>query len=184
MKRLFGLILIAPLSLVACTRAAETPAAPPAPQPKAYGNLAQVMQAIPFPASNIIFDTQGADPGAAKEASSDPAASGATAQFSGVYGGWLAVENAAVAIQETANLIMIPGRTCQNGKPVPNDQENFKKWAADLAAVAADIQKVAQTKSYNADTMLDVSDKLTTACLNCHEKYRDTPNAPADRCMP
>ena len=183
MKRFFGLVLIAPLVVIGCTRAAETPAAPAAPQPKAYGTLAQVMQAVPFPASNIIFDTQGTDPGAAKEGG-DATAQTATAQFSGVYGGWVAVENAAVALQETANLIMIPGRTCQNGKPVPNDQEDFKKWAADLAAVGAEVQKVAQTKTYNADTMLDLSDKVTQACANCHDKYRETPKQPEDRCIP
>ena len=184
MNRLFGLALATPFLLVACNRAPEEPAAPAAPQARAYGNLAQVMQAIPFPASNIIFDTQGTDPGGAKEGASDPAATGATAQFSGVYGGWVAVENAAVALQETANLIMIPGRTCLNGKPVPNDQEDFKKWAADLAAVGAEVQKVAQSKTYNADTMLDLSDKVTQACANCHDKYRETPNQPADRCTP
>jgi len=181
MKRLIGLALAAPFLFVACNRAADTPAAP---QPEAYGNLAQVMQAIPFPASNIIFDVQTTDPGAAKEPSSDPAGVGATAQFSGVYGGWVAVENAGVALQETANLIMIPGRTCQNGKPVPNDQEDFRKWAADLAAVGAEVQKVAQGKTWNEDAMLDLGGKVAEACSNCHDKYRETPNQPADRCTP
>ena len=184
MKRLFGLALITPFLFAACNRAAETPPAPAGPQPKAYGNLAQVMQAIPFPASNIIFDIQSTDPGAKKEGSSDPNATGATAQFSGVYGGWIAVENAAVALQETANLIMLPGRTCQNGKPVPNDQADFQMWAANLASVGAEAQKFAQAKTWNEDAVLDLGGKVSEACSNCHEKYRDTPNQPADRCTP
>lgn len=183
MKRLFGLALIAPFLFAACNRAPETPPAPAAPQPAAYGNLAQVMQAIPFPASNILFDVQAADPGAKKE-SSDPNAQGATAQFSGVYGGWTAVENAGVALQETANLIMIPGRKCQNGKDVPNTQADFQMWAANLASVGAEVQKFGQAKTWNEDAVLDIADKVTTACANCHEKYRDTPNQPADRCTP
>jgi hypothetical protein len=183
MKRLFGFALIASFVLVSCNRPAETPAPPAAAQPKAYGNLAQVMQAIPFPASNIIFDAQTADPAAKKEGT-DPAASGATAQFGGVYGGWTAVENAAVALQETANMIMIPGRTCQNGKPVPTDQADFTKWAADLAAVGAEVQKVAQSKTWNEDTMLDIGGKVAEACSNCHDKYRETPKQPDDRCTP
>ena len=70
------------------------------------------MQGIPFPASNIIFDTQSADPGAPqKEADTT---GGASAAYSNVYGGWVAVENAALPIQEPANLIMIPGRVCES----------------------------------------------------------------------
>jgi hypothetical protein len=184
MNRLFGVALATPFLLVACNRAPEEPAAPAAPQARAYGNLAQVMQAIPFPASNTIFDAQTADPAAAKEPASDPAGAGATAQFSGVYGGWVAVENAGIALQETANLILIPGRTCQNGKPVPSDQEDFRMWAANLAAVGAEVQKMAQGKTWNEDVMLDIGGKVSDACAMCHEKYRDTPNQPADRCTP
>ena len=38
-------------------------------------------------------------------------------QFGDVYGGWQSVENAALALAESANLLMIPGRMCSNGKP-------------------------------------------------------------------
>ena len=192
MKRLCGVLVAATFVFMGCNRAeqpADAPAAGETPaaaalQPKAYGNLAQVMQAIPFPASNLVFDTQGADPGKVAEPTDTGAGASATEQFSGVYGGWIAVENAGIALQETANLIMIPGRTCQNGKPVPNDQEDFRMWAANLATVGAEIQKVAQTKTWNEDAMLDLGGKLSDACAMCHEKYRDTPNQPADRCTP
>ena len=39
--------------------------------------------------------------------------------------------------------------------------------------------KAAQSK--DQDKILDAADKLTTACANCHEKYREKPNL-ADRC--
>jgi hypothetical protein len=183
MKRVSGLLVATSVLVIACTRAETPPAAqaPAAPQPKPYANLAQVMRGIPFPASNIIFDTQTTDPGAVKEPG-DTSGAGATAQFSGVYGGWQAVENAALAIQETANLIQIPGRTCENGKPVPVDQEDFRKWAANLADAGAAAYKAAQSK--NIDQMVDVSGTMSDACAMCHEKYRDTPNQPADRCTP
>ena len=182
MKRVCGLLVATIFLAVACNRTEAPPAAqaPAAPQPKPYASLAQVMRGIPFPASNIIFDTQTTDPGAVKDAA-DPAG-GATAQFSGVYGGWQAVENAALAIQETANLIQIPGRKCENGKPVPTDQEDFRKWAANLADAGAAAYKAAQSK--NMDQMVDVSGTVSDACAMCHEKYRDTPNQPADRCTP
>lgn len=183
MKRVCGLLVVTAFFVIACSRA-ETPPpaqAPAAPQPRAYANLAQVMRGIPFPSSNIIFDTQTIDPGAVKEPG-DTSGAGASAQFSGVYGGWQAVENAALALQETANLIMIPGRMCENGKPVPIDQADFQKWAANLADAGAASLKAAQSK--NMDAMLEVSGTVSDACAMCHEKYRDTPNQPADRCTP
>jgi hypothetical protein len=183
MNRLCGMLVIATVAVMGCNRPAETPAAPAtpaAPQPKPYATLAQVMRGIPFPASNIIFDTQTTDPGKVKEAG-DTADAGATAQFSGVYGGWQAVENAALALQETANLITIPGRKCENGKDVPLDQEDFRKWAANLADAGAAALKAAQSK--NMDAMVDVSGTVSDACAMCHEKYRDKPDN-AQRCTP
>lgn len=186
MKSVCGLLVATTVLIAGCNRAetpeqAEAPPAVAAHEPQAYANLAQLMQAIPFPASNIIFDTQTTDPGAVTEPG-DTSGAGATAQFSGVYGGWLAVENAARALQETSNLIMIPGRTCANGKPVPTDQEDFRKWAANLADAGAAALKAAESK--NLDAMVDVSGTVSDACAMCHEKYRDTPNQPTDRCTP
>ena len=183
MKRVCGLLVATTVLVLGCNRAETPPAAqaPAAPQPKAYATLAQVMRGIPFPASNIIFDTQTTDPGAAKEAGDPAAGASATTQFSGVYGGWQAVENAALALQETANLIQIPGRMCENGKPAPVDQEDFRKWAANLADAGAAALKAAQSK--NIDAMVDVSGTVSDACAMCHEKYRDKPDN-SQRCTP
>ena len=93
----------------------------------AVRDLAQMMRGIPFPASNIIFDTQTEDPGVEKKP--NEGTKGATATFASVYGGWQLVENNALAIAETANLLMIPGRMCENGRPVPLDREDFRKFA-------------------------------------------------------
>jgi hypothetical protein len=181
MKRLCGLLIATTVVAAGCNRT-ETPAPETAAAAqKPYANLAQMMRGIPFPASNIIFDTQTTDPGAVTEPG-DTSGAGATAQFSGVYGGWQAVENAALALQETANLVMIPGRLCENGKPVPTDQEDFRMWAANLAAAGEASLKAAQAK--DLDAMVDVSGTVSDACAMCHEKYRDTPNQPADRCTP
>ena len=182
--RIGALVVAVALTVAGCSspssNPAEAPAAPaaaagPATQP--YGNLAQMMQAIPFPASNIIFDTQTTDPGKPKEPGDT---AGATAAFSGVYGGWTAVENAAIALQETANLVMIPGRKCRNGRDVPLNQEIFQKGARALADAGAAALKAAQSK--NLDAMVDVSGTVSDACTVCHEKFRDTPDE-KDRCM-
>lgn len=174
-----ALVVLGSVFVVGCAAPSQPPAqsaAPAGPTPKAYSSLAQVMQAIPFPASNLIFDTQSNDPGAAKTAGG----ANATAQYSGVYGGWTAVENAALALSETANLIMIPGRLCKNGRPVPLDQEAFRKAAQGLIDAGQAAYKAAQAK--NLDAMVDVSGTVSDACTACHEKYRDTPDE-KDRCM-
>jgi hypothetical protein len=169
------------LAGIACTPA--PPAAPAAAPPEVEGNLNQVMRSILFPSSNIIFDSQDKDPGAPPDPN-DPAA--AAHPFAGTYGGWEAVENASIALAEAANLVTLPGRTCQNGKPVPLNDETFKKGVQALREVAMASYKAAQSK--NQDAMLDVSDKLTQACSTCHDVYRDRvvdgkPIGMEDRCV-
>jgi len=182
MKRLLGLLVAAMFVFVGCNRA-ETPApAPAAPAPTAHANLAQLMQAIPFPQSNIIFDAGVTDPGAKPAESDTSPGAGATAQYGSVYGGWVAVENAALALQETANLIMIPGRLCSNGKPVPVDQADFQGWAKGLADAGAATLTAAKTR--DLDKMTEAGGVVTDACAACHDKYRETPKQPEDRCTP
>jgi hypothetical protein len=157
--------------------AAPAAAAVPAPQP--YATLAQMMRGIPFPASNIIFDTQSEDPGVQKKPTEG--AQGATASFSSVYGGWQAVENNALAISETANLLLIPGRMCENGRPAPLDREDYRKFVAGLAEAGRAAYKAAQSK--NLDAMVEVSGTVSDACAACHEVYRDKDDL-KDRCIP
>lgn len=157
------------------TTAASAPAAAHTPQP--YSNLAQMMRGIPFTFANIVFDAQSQDPGAPR----DPAAvgGGATATFKNVYGGWQEVENSALALAEAANLIMIPGRVCENGRPVPVGQADFRAAAEGLAAAGRAAYKAAQSK--NMDEMIAVSETVSAACAKCHEPYRDFDD-PMDRC--
>jgi hypothetical protein len=178
MKRVYGLMAVS-IMFVSCGQAA--PPEPATPATQVYGTLAQIMRGIPFPASNIIFDTQTTDPGAPVEATEPGAAQGATAQFSGVYGGWQAVENAAITLSETANLLTIPGRQCENGRPAPTDQEDFQMWARGLADAGQAALKAAQSR--DLDAMVEVSGTVSDACAACHEKYRDTADV-KDRCIP
>ena len=177
MKRLCGFVVTL-MFVVSCSPA--QPPAPAAPATQPYGTLAQMMRGIPFPNSNIIFDTQTTDPAEAQKPA-EGAGANASAQFSGVYGGWQAVENAALALQETANLLKVPGRMCENGRPAPIDQADFQMWTQGLADAGAAAYKAAQSK--NLDAMIDVSGTVSDACAACHEKYRDTPDV-KDRCIP
>ncbi len=169
------------LAAVSCSREPEAPPTPAALSPEVQANLNQVMRGILFPNSNIIFDAQDTDPGA------PPSPDASASPYAGTYGGWEAVENASMALGEAANLIGLPGRTCQNGKPVPLQDEVYQKGIAGLRAVAQEAYKAAQAK--NQDAMLDIADKVTQACATCHDVYRDKivngqPAGMEERCTP
>jgi mono/diheme cytochrome c family protein len=149
--------------------AAVAPTGASLPPPE--GNLAELMRAVAFPNSNIIFNVQVKDPGAQpkKDLASSPfdyVAWGAT-----VYPGWLAVDQAAVALTETAALLLTPGRRCQNGRAVPVDHADWQRYVAALADAGRLAHRASQARNYEA--FVDVSEKLNDACANCHKVYRD-----------
>jgi hypothetical protein len=151
--------------------AAASPAANQAA--RVEGSLGQVMRGILFPNSNIIFDAQNTDP--------EEKAKQTETLYGNVYGGWLEVENAAIAIAESANLLIIPGRNCMNGKPVPLDQSDWPGFVQGLRDAAQESYRAAQTK--NQDEIVNAAGVLTEACAACHDKYREKANE-ADRCTP
>jgi mono/diheme cytochrome c family protein len=148
--------------------ASQAPVFPPA------GNLAQVMRGILFPSSNLIFNVQSRDPGAPlPQRPADQAAAG----FSwvdwgaGVYPGWELVDYAAVALAESAPLMLTPGRRCENGRPVPVQDAEWIKFTQELADVGRAAYKAAQTRKQ--DVVSDFTSEIADACLHCHQVYRD-----------
>ena len=145
-------------------------------QPQVMANLLQLMRGTLFPASNVIFAAQGQDPAKVPPAK-DPAL--ATDPLANTYGQWQAVENAALAIGETANLLIIPGRKCSSGVDVPLKNADWPKLVQGLRDAAMTTYKAAQSK--DQDKITDASGTLSEACASCHEKYREKANL-ADRC--
>lgn len=125
----------------------------PSYTPKAYGNLKQVMRSVALPNSVTILAIQNKPPTNDME--------------------WQAVVNAAVAIEELSNLIMIPGRIQSNGQPAPVQAPDFAKFAVALAPAGKDCLMAALKKS--KDAVANCTDSLTQACDNCHKVYRDQP---------
>ena len=162
--------------------AAATSAGASLPPPE--GSLAELMRAIAFPNSNIIFNLQLKDPGA------QPKRQPASAPFdyvewgTTIYPGWLAIDQAAIALTETAPLLLTPGRKCQNGRPVPVDRADWKQYVAALVEVGKLAHRTSQARDFEA--FIDISDKLNDACANCHKVYRDkggTEGSGATRCQ-
>ncbi len=153
--------------------------------PPPEGNLAELMRAIAFPNANIIFNVQLKDPGAQTKKQPAAAPFDYVEWGSTVYPGWLAIDQAAVAIAETAPLLLTPGRRCQNGKAVPVDRADWKQYVAGLVNVGKLARKASQARDFEA--FVDVSEKLNDACANCHKVYRDkggTEGSGATRCQP
>lgn len=179
MTRLCVVTMLVLLAGVSCARPAAPAAEAAVFTPQPHANLAQVMRGIPFTFSNIVFDAQAEDPGAPRKAAE--VSSSTTETFKNVYGGWQQVENSALALAESANLLMIPGRLCENGKPVPVQEETYRKAAEGLAAAGTAAYAAARSKSM--DAMLQVSETVATSCSNCHEPYRDFDDE-RQRCTP
>lgn len=147
-------------------RAGGVAAAPRAQQ--VHGTLLQVMRGILFPNSNVLFSAQSVDPATVKK-DADPTTS--VNPLAGQYGGWEAIENSGLAMAEAANLLTIPGRVCGNGKPAPVQNADWQRFVQGLRDAGMATYKAGQSK--NMDMVLDAADKVTTACMNCHEVYRE-----------
>ena len=153
-----------------------------APSSRPLGNLNQVMRGILFPSSNLIFDAQTADPGARKVVGSATPGATLTDRFAGLYSGWSLVDYASVALAESASLLMIPGRRCENGKPVPVDRPDWSKFSEELAAAGRAAYKASQSR--NQDAVIEATNQVADSCLHCHSVYRDGAGGAASRCLP
>jgi hypothetical protein len=112
-----------------------------APTYQPVGTVRQIMLGIVKPTSDIIFSVPGKPPKTDEE--------------------WAAVQNAALMLAETGNLLMMPGRSKDNGE--------WMKNAKDLVSTSAAIFKFANAK--DAKTLEDLGDKLDENCESCHGKY-------------
>ena len=178
MKRVVVAVLAAAVGAMAVVQA-QAPAAPkpsaakPAPAAAAaryrvHGTLNEIMRGILFPNSNVVFAAQNED-FAKIQQDKDPSL--ATDPLKGVYNSWTAVEDSGYALAEAANLLMIPGRACSNGKPAPVGNADWAKFVADLRQAGMETVKVAKAK--NQEAIVDVADKMTSACSACHDVYRE-----------
>ncbi|MBZ5579299.1 MAG: cytochrome c [Acidobacteriia bacterium] len=159
------------LCVPAVDRAHAQSAATPVP-----ATLNQLMRGTLYPSANVVFAAQDVNPADIPRAK-DP--NMATDLLTTVFGKWEAVENSALAISEVANLLTLPGRKCSNGLDVPVKNADWDKFVQQLRDAGMTAYAAAKTK--DQDKMTDAAGVMTTACANCHNKYREKRN-PADRC--
>jgi hypothetical protein len=151
-------------------------------------NLAQFMRGNTFPNANIIFNSQLKNP--AEDKPKMPVPYDYVLWGRTVYYGWEAVDEAIAALKETTPLMLMPGRRCMNGRPVPIQNADYQQYVKDLIAFTDKLKAVAATR--DGDKLSEMSEALNDTCANCHKVYRDVSvsgtasegSLTADRCNP
>ena len=138
------------LALIGCGKGTVEPAKAPAaaaatPQFTVVGSNKQIMQAITIPSSEVIF-------GIGDKPPQDDA-------------GWLAVESAAIALAESGNLMMMPGRAVDTP-----DWAGFSRQLTEKSMIAL---KAAQSR--NVDQVLEAGNDVYQVCEDCHKVYLPQP---------
>ena len=155
---------------------AQTPSTNTAPQ--VHADLNQLMRGVLYPAANVVFSAQADNPGDVKFVPGhDPNMS--TDPLTSSFGGWQAVENAALALAESATLLSIPGRRCSNGVPVPTKDPAWVAFVQEVRDASMKAYTAAQSK--DQDTMIATAEPLSASCAGCHRKFRDR-KTPDSRC--
>lgn len=183
---LIAAAFVAPFA-VAAHGQTKTEPSPEVPRWALTGTLQQLMRGIYFPTANMIFNVQTHDP--AKKSVLAPAGAIDWVQWGGsLYSGWEDVDYAAAVLSEVSPLLLVPGRLCQNGKPVPVERADWVKYTKDMLQAARSAYEAARTR--NQEKVSDATNDLSDACQACHSVYRDrrapgvtTPGDPASAAL-
>jgi hypothetical protein len=144
-SRPLGLELAALLLLLAlgCRPAA---APPPAFRPIADTKL--LMQAVLEPEANRIANALG-------QTNCDGSERPPTHEE------WVALRDAAVALAESGNLLLMP----------PRVREGAEWIAGSQALIEVGVAAMKAAESENAQQLSEISEKIYTVCSDCHQKY-------------
>jgi hypothetical protein len=123
---------------------------------KPFGVLADVMQSILLPNSEVVFGVTRTAPKNDME--------------------WANVESSAAVLAESGNLLLMRGRLRENGKPVPVQSADWKKRVQALVDSAKGAHKAAQSK--DPEAVFVACEPLYQACFGCHQAYRFCPTCP------
>ena len=98
--------------------------------------------------------------------------------------GWQDVRRAAVALAETANVLMIPDRSVAESDKTPGEGElssqeiqgliakNHGAWIGYSAALhEIAMQAIAAVDAKNAEQLFDVGGSLDSVCESCHQQF-------------
>jgi hypothetical protein len=133
------LLILIPILLAAGAMMAQAPAFQP------VGTIHEVMLGIVKPTSDVVFKFQYAAPKTDDD--------------------WALVQNAALTLGETGNLLLLPGRA--------KDAGDWTKYSKALVDAGTAAFKAAGAK--DAKALGDAGDKVYDTCESCHGKYLPKP---------
>jgi len=149
------LVLFGAVALFAAGCQPAPPTAPEAPPPpfQPVGTVAQLMEGIVFPSSEVVFDAAVWSNGVLEGAPSTEEE-------------WHHVEDSALTVAEAANLLMM--------SPRAKDNDQWMKNATALNAAGTVAFKAAEARDVNR--LFEAGSEVYAACANCHRQY--APQAP------
>ena len=113
------------------------------PRTQPVASLTQLMQAMIIPSSDALFNVARQSPKNDEE--------------------WAAIQNSAVILTESGNLLMIGNRAKDTGDWMKMSQEMVDAGAVALKAA----------ESRNVDALIDAGNQIVDSCSRCHESYWD-----------
>jgi hypothetical protein len=128
--------------LLTASTLAQAPTDTPAIRPRPVGTMSELMVKIIYPTSDAVFYIETRQPASDAE--------------------WGELQNKTLALAETANLLMMPGRA--------RDQDRWMADAKLMLDVGTDAFKAA--KARDLDALIGLNDRLYTSCTTCHQHYR------------
>ena len=111
------------------------------PPTRNVGTMSDLMVKIIYPTSDALFYIESRTPNTESE--------------------WTALEGQALMLAESANLLMMPGRTRPGQWDADSRMMLYAAWGAFKAAKARSLEGVEA-----------VSDQLYESCVSCHKAYR------------
>ena len=137
------------------------------------GNLAQLMRAVFFHNSNLIFSIQEMEAADLPPKPPPSRPDGLTIFDTGLllYTGWPVVENAATALADASALMMLPGLRCENGRAAPITEPDWIRFTDQMISVARRTYRLVQMRDREAVSAYTTD--LSNTCNACHRVYRD-----------
>jgi hypothetical protein len=137
--RMFGLLVLLS-SALAQAPGSETPSAAPSVRP--VGSMSELMIRILYPNSDAIFYIGTRTPTTPAE--------------------WNDLQGKTLALAESANLLMMPGRARDQGQ-----------WMSDAKLLLeAGTAAFKAAKNRDVDALSALNDQLYASCVTCHQHYR------------
>jgi hypothetical protein len=138
---------------LAGTLAAAACGGPPPPPFKPVADTKLLMQSVVVPNADFVWD-------AVKTIETKEGTQEIRPQTDSE---WIAVRNAAVAVAESGNLLMMVPRAKNGGE--------WMQLAQDMINTGQEAIKAAEAR--NADKLFTVGGDIYESCSNCHRKYLD-----------